>query len=116
MRRRSLWSKNSVSDYSESTWELLTGLKSPSLLLRNTPSDIEAMTLRALVLFLKADLSSAVTQTTGILKLDPDNQKAKALRSRLKDISQQKESADKASLQNRFDAAIVSWTNALLVS
>ncbi|EJF55828.1 DnaJ-domain-containing protein [Dichomitus squalens LYAD-421 SS1] len=98
----------------EGKWDEAT--KSVDVLLHNTPNDIEVMTLRALVLFLKAESSAALTQVVTVLKLDPDNQKAKALWNRVKDVARQTESGEKALRQSDYETVINSWTNALLVA
>ncbi len=86
------------------------------ILLRQLPNDVDAMTLRALALFLEAKPSEALTQVVGVLKLDPDNEKAKALRSRVKEVVRLQGSGNEAFQRDEYQTAIASWADALAVS
>lgn len=74
------------------------------------------MILRGLVLFLQAKLPDALAQLVDLLKLDPDNEKAKTLRSRVKSISQHKDSGNESYRDGDWHSAAQSWTTALEVS
>lgn len=73
------------------------------------------MILRALVLFLTANLSAALNQLAEVLKLDPDNQRARTLRTRVKDIDCLKCEGNEMFRDSDWDVAIDKWSDALLV-
>ncbi len=85
------------------------------VLLRELPNDVDAMALRALALFLEAKPSEAFTQLVGVLKLDPDNEKANVLRKRVKEVVRLKGSGNEAFQRNGYHVAIASWADALVV-
>ena len=87
-----------------------------SVLLQETSNDVDASTLRASALFLNAKPSEALVQLTTILKLDPDNGKAKTLRSRVKEVGRLKESGHNAFQTADYRTAIASWAEALSVN
>ena len=74
------------------------------------------MTLRALVLFLRAKLDQALTQAVEALKLDPDNCKAKELRSRIKEVVRLHDNGSEAFETKRYNVAVALWADALSVS
>ena len=87
-----------------------------SVLLREVPNNVDAMALRAEVLFLDAKPSEVLTQLATILKLDPGHGRAKVVQGRVKELVRLKESGDEAFQKNEYQAAIASWTDALLVN
>ena len=87
-----------------------------SILLREDPDAVEAMILRALVLFLRAQLSDAVTQIVAVLKLDPDNERGKELRTRVKNVARLKDDGNDAFGKGDWSEAKQAWSNALQVS
>ncbi|KAI1795548.1 DnaJ-domain-containing protein [Ganoderma leucocontextum] len=93
--------------------KLEDAMKSVDVLLRDVPNDVDAMTLRGLALFLEAKPSEALTQLAAVLKLDPDNGTAKALRSRVKEVVRLKGSGNEAFQRNEYQTAIASWASAL---
>ncbi|KAM5533196.1 hypothetical protein V8D89_013152 [Ganoderma adspersum] len=90
-------------------------MQSVDVLLREMSGDVDAMTLRALTLFLDAKPSEALSQLATVLKLDPDNGRAKALRARVKEVGRLKESGNYAFQTNDYRTAIASWADALKV-
>jgi tetratricopeptide (TPR) repeat protein len=90
-----------------------------SIILRNESNlskATEVMVLRALVLFLTAKLSDALVQITDVLKLDPDDRRAKSLRSRIKDVEKFKEDGNTFFRSGKWSDAIAKWQDALEVS
>ncbi|KAI0744004.1 hypothetical protein C8Q80DRAFT_1220772 [Daedaleopsis nitida] len=95
----------------ESAWE--DAMKSVNILLREVPDDVDAMNLRALALFLQGKIPEAIEQITTGLKLDPDNARAKVLRTRFKQVSRLKDSGNDLFRQNKWSDAMSLWTDAL---
>ena len=79
-------------------------------------NDVDAMSLRALALFLDAKPLEALGQVATVLKLEPDNGRAKALQDRIKEVVLLKRDGDEAFQRNEYQTAIASWTNALMVN
>ena len=87
-----------------------------SALLRNEPKAIEVMVLRAIALFLSANISDAIAQLTVALEMDPDNRRASTLRRRIIDIERLKKDGNSLFSAGQWDVAIVNWGEALEVS
>ncbi|RPD53197.1 DnaJ-domain-containing protein [Lentinus tigrinus ALCF2SS1-6] len=89
--------------------------KSVDIILREDVDAVEAMILRALVLFLRAELSDAVTQILAVSKVDPDNQQAKDLAIRVQDVARLKNSGNNAFSKGNWPEAKQAWSDALQV-
>jgi predicted Zn-dependent protease len=74
------------------------------------------MLIHALVLFLTNQHAEAVAQLTALLKMDPDNQRAQTLRSRVKIIQKLEASADSLHQSSRWSDAVAKWGEVLQVS
>ncbi|KAH9840767.1 uncharacterized protein C8Q71DRAFT_889623, partial [Rhodofomes roseus] len=98
-------------DVAEAKWA--EALAARSAILAIHPKSIEALLMRALVLFLTADLGEAVKQTHAALKLDPDNADAKAARTRYKSVMDLKEDGNGRFRTGDLTGAIAKWTSAL---
>ncbi|KAI0779530.1 hypothetical protein C8Q74DRAFT_1316108 [Fomes fomentarius] len=95
----------------EGSW--VAAMKSVDILLKDIPNSVEALALHARVLFLQGEFTKAVTQVMAVLKLDPDNHSAKALRTRLKEVSRLKDAGNESFRKGRWEEAIKSWGGAL---
>ena len=73
------------------------------------------MIIRALVLFLTGKLPQALEQIITVLKTDPDNETAKAIRSRIKTVARLKEEGDTLYKDGEWKDAIARWDTALEV-
>ncbi|KAI0964681.1 hypothetical protein AcW1_001447 [Taiwanofungus camphoratus] len=82
-------------------------------LLLEKPKEIQAMTLRALVLLLTGRLLQGLDQINAVLRFDPDNQPAKELRSRIKGVIRLKEDGNALFGEKQWNAAIGKWSDAL---
>ena len=74
------------------------------------------MALRGLVLFLAARLPDALKHALSALRLDPDNARAKQLRTRTKDVERLKEEGNSFFKQSKWLDAIERYSSALEVS
>ncbi len=86
-----------------------------SILLKDFPNSVEALALHARVLFLQGELTKAITQVIAVLKLDPDNNSAKALRMRLREVSRLNDAGNESFRKSRWEEAIKSWGGVLQV-
>jgi len=73
------------------------------------------MFIRALVLFLSAQFAEALAQLITLLKGDPDNRRATALRSRVKSVRRFYDDAATLCKTGRWDDAVAKWGGALQV-
>lgn len=71
--------------------------------------------LRALVSLLTGELSAAITHAGLALALDPNNEKAKDLRTRILGVESEKMEGTVSFLQREWHSAINDWTSALHV-
>ena len=76
----------------------------------------EAMLMRALVMFLTTDLGGAVAQVQEVLKLDPDNAKARVARARFRSVMESKQEGNTHFKSGDSAGAAEKWTDALGVS
>ena len=75
----------------------------------------DVMALRGLVLFLTGRLSDAQKHAVSALRLDPDNARAKHLRSRVKDVERLKEEGNAFFKKSQWLDAIEKYSGALEV-
>lgn len=73
------------------------------------------MLIRALVLFLCAQFSEALAQLMALLKMDPDNQRATSLRSRVKSVQRFYNDAVILHQAGWWGGAVAKWSDALQV-
>ncbi|KAH9839006.1 uncharacterized protein C8Q71DRAFT_905633 [Rhodofomes roseus] len=87
-----------------------------SVILATHLKSIKALLMRALVLFLTADLGEALNKINTALRLDPDHEEVKAARARFKNVSDLKEDGNFRFKTGDLSGAIEQWTSALNVS
>lgn len=73
------------------------------------------MLIRALVLFLCAQFAEALAQLMTLLKMDPDNQRATTLRSRVKGVQRFYNDAAILYQAGRWGDAVAKWSDSLQV-
>ena len=91
----------------------LTKPYSDALRLDTKSADVTA--LRGLVLFLTARLPDALKHALSALRLDPDNARAKQLRTRVKDVDRLKEEGNTHFKQSKWTEAIECYSRAIEV-
>ncbi|TFY58415.1 hypothetical protein EVJ58_g6435 [Rhodofomes roseus] len=84
-----------------------------SVILATHLKSIKALLMRALVLFLTADLGEALNKINTALRLDPDHEEVKAARARFKNVSDLKEDGNFRFKTGDLSGAIEQWTSAL---
>ncbi|OCH93482.1 DnaJ-domain-containing protein [Obba rivulosa] len=84
-------------------------------ILRSRSSAVEAMVLHARILFLTAKLLEARKKVLDALKLDPDNDDARKLFSRIKGVDRYKEHGNESFRDAQWSDAVVWWEEALLL-
>ncbi|KZT63563.1 DnaJ-domain-containing protein, partial [Daedalea quercina L-15889] len=82
-------------------------------ILATHPRSAEALRTRAEVLFFTADLGEALRQVVAALKLDPDDDEAKAARARYKGVMDLKEEGNTHWRSGDSGGAVEKWTSAL---
>lgn len=83
--------------------------------LRLDPNSADATAIRGLYFFLTAKLPNALQHCISALRLDPDNQRAKALRQRVKAVERLKEEGNVLFKRDRWKDAIDKYNEALEV-
>lgn len=81
--------------------------------LRLDSKSADAMSIRGLVLFLSAKLPGALQHAMSALHLDPDNERAKRLRQRVKAVERLKDEGNTHFKSNRWQEAINKYSEAL---
>lgn len=79
------------------------------------PSCVDLLMLRALVSLLTGEFSAAITHAELALALDPNNEKAEDLRTRILGVESKKMEGTLSFLQRAWQCAINDWTSALHV-
>ena len=80
------------------------------------PISADLNLLDGLLLFLTGELQQAITRIVSTLRMDPDNDKAKDLRLRVKAVTELKEEGNKFFKAAEWNNAIGKYTAALKVS
>ncbi|KAI5117336.1 hypothetical protein M0805_001941 [Coniferiporia weirii] len=95
------------------SWDAAASAANEALRLDSSSADVLA--LRGLVLFLTAKLPGALQHAMSALRLDPDNDRAKKLRQRVKAVEKLKEEGNSCFKTGQWQPAIDKYTEALEV-
>ncbi|KAH9942881.1 DnaJ-domain-containing protein [Amylocystis lapponica] len=82
-------------------------------MMQKCPIAFEVMVLRAMVLFITGKLAEALDQVLAALRLNPDGDDAKALRSRIRDVKRFKEEGNASFGVGDWENALNEWSKAL---
>ncbi|TDL26545.1 TPR-like protein [Rickenella mellea] len=100
-------------ELSRGNWDAANIAANDALRLDSNSADV--LVLRGLVLFLTAKLPGALQHALSALRMDPDNHKAKQLRTRIKAVERLKEEGNVFFKQNQWQEAIDKYDEALEV-
>ena len=100
-------------ELAKGNWDGATMVANEAMRIDSGNADI--MALRGLVLFLTAKLPQALQHALSALRLDPDNERAKKLRQRVKAVEKLKDEGNALFKSNNWQEAIDKYTEALEV-
>ena len=100
-------------ELAKGNWDGATMVANEAMRIDSQSADI--MALRGLVLFLTAKLPQALQHALSALRLDPDNERAKKLRQRVKAVEKLKDEGNALFKSNSWQEAIEKYTGALEV-